>query len=90
MVATTERKANTAGLLRPPREVGPAFVDAELERYARDGYAVARKLFSDDEVEALKGHYMRLRHAGRMWAHHGGASPSGPSGPVLTCRRERR
>lgn len=33
----------------------------QLEDYRRDGYAVARGLFSSDEVERLKEHYMTLR-----------------------------
>ena len=40
------------------------FGKAQLAEYASQGYIVARKLFSDDEVAALIDHYMRLREAG--------------------------
>lgn len=36
----------------------------ERERYERNGYAVARRLFGQDETERLREHYMRLRAAG--------------------------
>lgn len=38
--------------------------DALQRQYERDGYSVARGLFSADEVAALREHYMRLRAAG--------------------------
>lgn len=37
------------------------FDAAQLETYAREGYVVARSLFSADEVTRLRDHFMRLR-----------------------------
>src|SRR5438105_2029274 len=39
-------------------------MDAEREAYDRTGYALARGLFSAEEVADLREHYMRLRAAG--------------------------
>lgn len=36
----------------------------QQEQYAQEGYAIARGLFSAEEVEQLREHYMRLREAG--------------------------
>ncbi|HEU5317188.1 MAG TPA: phytanoyl-CoA dioxygenase family protein [Chloroflexota bacterium] len=56
--------ADAAAILRPPAEVGRIFDDAALERYARDGFVVAKSLFSKEETEGLRDHYMRLRLQG--------------------------
>jgi phytanoyl-CoA hydroxylase len=65
-IATEQPRAasTTDGILTPPHDVARVFDDAELGRYERDGFAVARGLFSREEVEALKAHYMRLRAEG--------------------------
>src|SRR5436190_13333618 len=58
MTATMMRQAITKAA---PEAV---FDRAQLAQYAREGHLVARGLFSPDEVESLKGHYMRLRAQG--------------------------
>lgn len=40
------------------------FTDEEVANYQRDGWAVARSLFSDEEVASLRDHYMDLRAKG--------------------------
>ncbi len=52
------------GVLSPPSGVTRVFDAVELERYERDGFAIARGLFSAAEVDALRAHYMRLRTEG--------------------------
>ncbi len=59
MTATITRGAGVT-------EGAPAavFDEEQLAQYGREGYLVARGLFSAGEVESLKDHYMRLREAG--------------------------
>ncbi|HEX2515767.1 MAG TPA: hypothetical protein VH257_13750, partial [Chloroflexota bacterium] len=57
--------APSAGeVLHPPAEIEEVFDGAGLEQFRREGFAVARGLFSASEVEGLKAHYMRLRAEG--------------------------
>src|SRR5579884_739009 len=37
----------------------------QLAEYQRDGYAIARGLFAEDEVAQLREHFMQLRAAGK-------------------------
>ena len=40
-------------------------IDERLkEDYERDGYVVVRGLFSAEEVDSLRDHFMRMREAG--------------------------
>jgi phytanoyl-CoA hydroxylase len=48
----------------------------ELDRYHQDGYVIARGLFSQDEVERLREHYMTLREAGSYPGDFGGVDPT--------------
>ena len=90
MTLTTERadatttlgtQTTVAGVLTPPADLRQVFDDAELERYQREGYAVARGLFSQAEVDALKEHYMRLRLQGSYNGDSAGVPiPSGQAG----------
>jgi ectoine hydroxylase-related dioxygenase (phytanoyl-CoA dioxygenase family) len=45
---------------------------SRIEAYRRDGYVVVPRLFSPEEVEELRGHYMRLREAGNYPGDFGG------------------
>jgi phytanoyl-CoA hydroxylase len=56
--------SDAAAILQPPANVGRVFDDAELERNGREGFAIARGLFSAGEVTGLKEHFMRLRAQG--------------------------
>src|SRR5688500_3321099 len=56
--------ADAEAILRPPARVGRVFDEGALERYGREGFAVAPGLFSPDEVKGLRDHYMRLRAQG--------------------------
>lgn len=49
----------------------------QLQQYERDGYIVARKLFSDQEVERLKDHFMRLRAQGSYPGDFAGVAREG-------------
>src|SRR5690349_17561318 len=40
------------------------FTDEDVANYQRDGWAVARGLFSPEEVSKLRDHYMDLRARG--------------------------
>ncbi len=44
--------------------------------YARDGYVVARGLFSADEIDRLRGHYMTLRRHGTYAGDFAGVEAS--------------
>ena len=71
--------ADAAAILHPPTSVVRVFDDAELERNAREGFAVARGLFSADEVAGLREHYMRLRAQGSYAGDFAGV-PRTPGG----------
>jgi phytanoyl-CoA hydroxylase len=61
----------------------PVFADEDLARYRRDGFAVARGLFAEDEVVALRDHYMRLRAAGSYAGDSAGVEdPRGAPDPL--------
>jgi phytanoyl-CoA hydroxylase len=49
---------------------------AQLEAYRRDGYLVARSLFSPEEVAHLREHFMALRAAGSYPGDFGGVDPT--------------
>src|SRR5262245_44801107 len=73
------------GGTRMLRRETPAVVfgDDDLARYRRDGFAVARGLFSADEVAGLRDHYMRLRAAGSYDGDSAGvADPRGTPDPL--------
>src|SRR4051794_14233331 len=53
-----------------------AVTEADLAAYRRDGYHLARGLFSAAEVEKLRDHYMRLREAGSYPGDFGGVDPT--------------
>ena len=56
----------------------PIFDQPDLDQYARDGYAIARGLFSRDEVAAYIDHFMRLRTSGSYAGDSAGvARPDG-------------
>ena len=97
MTLTTDRPVDTAGsgasaaaILTPPAHVERVFDDAELARYQSEGLAVARGLFSQEEVAGLKEHYMRLRQQGSYQGDSSGVplpaagstEPAGPAGVV--------
>ncbi|MCS7308795.1 MAG: phytanoyl-CoA dioxygenase family protein [Armatimonadota bacterium] len=48
----------------------------QIEQYHRDGYTVARSLFSREEAEFYIEHYMRLREAGTYPGDFQGVDPS--------------
>ncbi len=50
---------------------------AEVEQYQQEGYAVARGLFPEAEVNALRDHYMRLRTQGSYPGDSSGVALSG-------------
>lgn len=75
---TTDQPGDTA-ILRPPASLDRVFDEGQLERYARDGYIIAPKLFSDEEVASLKDHYMRLRTQGSHPGDFSGVKPDGVS-----------
>ena len=51
---------------------------AEVEQFRRDGYTLARGLFTEAEAAALRDHYMRLRAVGPYPGDYGGVPvPSG-------------
>ena len=68
LTITTPLAGGTAdeadAILRPPARVERVFDAGALERYGREGFAVAPGLFSPDEVKGLRDHYMRLRAQG--------------------------
>lgn len=65
MIAVTNNSLPaTEDVLRPPSSIQRVFDQAELDRYAAEGYIVARHLFSDHEVVGLRDHYMHLRERG--------------------------
>ena len=45
------------------------------ERFARDGYAIARELFAPEEVKELRDHYMKLRQSGTYPGDFDGVDP---------------
>jgi phytanoyl-CoA hydroxylase len=69
-------------VLRPPATLGRVFDDARLADYATGGYAVARGLFTLQEVEALKAHYMRLRTTGSYPGDSAGVAREGVADDV--------
>ncbi|HZO87694.1 MAG TPA: phytanoyl-CoA dioxygenase family protein [Chthonomonadaceae bacterium] len=48
----------------------------QREDYARDGYLVVPSLFSQNEVETLGEHFMRMRHAGAYPGDFHGVDPT--------------
>jgi len=52
------------------------FSKRELDAYARDGYVVARGLFSASEAASLCDHYMRLRASGAYPGDFQGVDPA--------------
>jgi phytanoyl-CoA hydroxylase len=71
--------ADAAAILHPPSSVAHVFDAAALERYARDGFAIAKGLFTPDEVTGLRDHYMRLRAQGSYAGDFAGV-PRGSGG----------
>ncbi len=63
--------------------VGAIFDDVQLERYERDGYVVARGLFSGEEVARLRDHYMRLRESGTYPGDSAGVPIGNPDADPL-------
>lgn len=51
-------------------------MSALVDSYVRDGYAIARGLFSLDEVASLRNHYMNLRAAGTYPGDFEGVDPT--------------
>jgi phytanoyl-CoA hydroxylase len=51
-------------MLAEATTVGTVFDEREMEAYGRDGYVVARRLFPESEVAALRDHFMHLRENG--------------------------
>lgn len=50
--------------------------DAHIQHYHREGYVVARGLFSHEEAESYINHYMRLREAGAYPGDFQGVDPT--------------
>jgi ectoine hydroxylase-related dioxygenase (phytanoyl-CoA dioxygenase family) len=75
----------TAATASVTAATGPeaVFDRAQLEQYARDGYVVAPKLFSDDEVVRLRDHYMRLRESGTYPGDSAGVPLNNPDADPL-------
>src|SRR5579883_3046998 len=48
----------------------------QLKTYEHDGYLIVPALFSKDEVERLKAHYMELRATGEYPGDFGGVDPT--------------
>jgi len=65
------------------RGVGAIFDQAELDTYQRDGFAIAHKLFSNDEVIRLRTHYMRLRETGTYPGDSAGVPLDNPDADPL-------
>jgi phytanoyl-CoA hydroxylase len=59
------------------------FDRADLDRYARDGYAVARGLFSAEETGRLRDYYTRLREGGTYPGDSAGVPVGDPSADPL-------
>ncbi len=64
-------------------DVGAVFDDAQLQQYERDGYVVARGLFSNQEVVGLRDHYMRLRESGTYPGDSAGVPIGNPDADPL-------
>ena len=74
---TTDFAAATAASILNLPAVERVFDRAQQEQFEREGYVVARGLFSTDEVERLKGHYMRLRALGSYPGDSAGVARAG-------------
>jgi ectoine hydroxylase-related dioxygenase (phytanoyl-CoA dioxygenase family) len=74
---TTDFAAATAASILNPPAVERVFDRAQQEQFEREGYVVARGLFSADEVERLKSHYMRLRAQGSYPGDSAGVARAG-------------
>jgi phytanoyl-CoA hydroxylase len=74
---TTDFAAATAASILNPPAVERVFDRAQQEQFEREGYVVARGLFSADEVERLKNHYMRLRAQGSYPGDSAGVARAG-------------
>lgn len=80
MTATATIDATESGTTRASG-APPVFDQSALAAYARDGYAVARGLFSRDEVAFFIDHFMRLREAGSYAGDVSGIPLPDPSKP---------
>jgi phytanoyl-CoA hydroxylase len=59
------------------------FTPAAIDQYARDGYIVARGLFSPEEVARLRDHYMYLRENGTYPGDSAGVPLNNPDADPL-------
>ncbi|MGH2352210.1 MAG: phytanoyl-CoA dioxygenase family protein [Chloroflexota bacterium] len=64
-------------------ETVAVFDEAQMAAYGRDGYVIARELFTDDEVAALRDHFMRLRESGTYPGDSAGVPLANPDADPL-------
>jgi hypothetical protein len=70
-----------------PTAAAPAAVSALKAAYDRDGFVVARSLFSPAEVAEIRDHFMRMRAEGPKPGDMGGDRGRGAGDPLNAFAR---